>query len=69
MEFSISDEAAKEIGLDSVSKARIVKLVHQYLGLASTAYVTLVHDPVGVKVQTANGSIILNRALTQRIDE
>ena len=68
MEFSISDDAAKDIGFNSLAKARIAELVHEYLGLASMAYVKLSHDPVGIIIETANGSIIVNRALTQRIN-
>lgn len=68
MELSISDKDAQALGLNSSVKERIVGLVHQHLGRASVAFVELVEEPSGIKLETASGIVIVNRELTKRID-
>lgn len=68
MELGLSDTDAKAIGIDSPKKERLVDLVHRHLGRASVAFVKVVDNPPGIKLETANGAIIVDRDLSKRID-
>ena len=44
----------------------IVRLVHRHLGLASVVNIEVVKD--GISLTTANGTILVDQELTERID-
>lgn len=67
MELHISNADAKALGLNSRIKEKIVGLVHAHIGLASMVSVTL-ENPETVQLKTSRDRIIVDRALTRRID-
>lgn len=68
MELGISNQDAAAIGLNATVKEKIGELVNKHLGLASVVFVTIEEDPRCIRLETVNGVILVNTALSERID-
>jgi hypothetical protein len=69
MECSFSDEAAMTLGRDSETEGKIVALVHEYIGLASAAFVSLTRNPEAVEIRAAGKTVTVDRELTHRVEQ
>lgn len=68
MEISISKEDAKILNLNMITKAKIIGLFHLHIGNASAVSVKITDKPPGVQIEADIGIIVVDRALTKRID-